>query len=101
MARERLKISGMRLSQEQRKIIRACVAVYDPAAEVLLFGSRLDDRSRGGDIDLLVRSQKMDFMARLRLRLALMEGLGEQKIDIAVDRGHPSAFLDLIRMALS
>ena len=63
----------------------------------MLFGSRLHDERRGGDIDLLIRSRKIDFMARLRLKLELMNVLGPQKIDIAVDRGQPSAFLKLIR----
>jgi predicted nucleotidyltransferase len=63
----------------------------------MLFGSRLHDEQRGGDIDLLIRSRKIDFTARLRLKLALMDALGPQKIDIAVDNGRPSAFLTLIR----
>jgi uncharacterized protein len=87
----------MRLTPKQRKAIRKCVSACDPAAKVMLFGSRVDDRRRGGDIDLLIRSRKIDFMARLRLKLALMSALGPQKIDIAVDRGRPSAFIKLIR----
>jgi len=87
----------MRLSQKQRRIIRDCVAAVDPEAEVMLFGSRVHDKLKGGDIDLLIRSRKVTFLSRLRLRLALKEALGEQKIDIAVDRGRPSAFVRLIR----
>jgi len=62
----------------------------------MLFGSRLRDDLRGGDIDLLIRSRKIGFMERLRLKLALKNVLGDQKIDIAVDRGRPSAFVKLI-----
>ncbi|MEI8376885.1 MAG: nucleotidyltransferase domain-containing protein [Planctomycetota bacterium] len=87
----------MRLTPHQRRSIRACVAAQDPAARVMLFGSRLHDERRGGDIDLLIRSNKIDFMARLRLKLELMNVLGPQKIDIAVDCGRPSAFIKLIR----
>ena len=87
----------MRLSQKQRRIIRDCVAAVDPAAEVMLFGSRLHDKLKGGDIDLLIRSRKVTFLGRLRLKLDLMAALGDQKIDIAVDRGSPSAFVRLIR----
>jgi uncharacterized protein len=90
-------IQQMRLSPKERRLIRNCVAASDPAAEVMLFGSRLHDELRGGDIDLLVRSRKIGFMGRLRLKLALMNALGAQKIDIAVDRGRPSAFVKLIR----
>lgn len=87
----------MRLSQQQRRVIRDCVAAVDPAAEVMLFGSRLQDNLKGGDIDLLIRSRKIGFMERLRLKLALKNALGDQKIDIAVDRGRSSAFVKLIR----
>ena len=87
----------MRLTPQQRRVIRECVTACDPAARVMLFGSRLHDERRGGDIDLLIRSRKIDFMARLRLKLELMNVLGPQKIDIAVDRGQPSAFLKHIR----
>jgi predicted nucleotidyltransferase len=86
----------MRLTQQQRHLIRKCVAICDPAADVLLFGSRLHNQRRGGDIDLLIRSSKIDFKARLRLKLALMDALGPQKIDIAVDNGRPSAFVKLV-----
>jgi len=87
----------MRLSLKQRRAIRDCVAAADPAAEVLHFGSRLRDKLKGGDIDLLIRSRKIGFMERLRLKLAIKSALGDQKIDIAVDRGRPSAFVKLIR----
>ena len=87
----------MRLSLKQRRAIRDCVAAADPAAEVMLFGSRLRDKLNGGDIDLLIRSRKIGFMERLRLKLAIKSALGDQKIDIAVDRGRPSAFVNLIR----
>jgi predicted nucleotidyltransferase len=87
----------MRLSQKQRRGIRDCVEAVDPAAKVMLFGSRLQDKLKGGDIDLLIRSRKIGFMGRLRLKLALKSALGDQKIDIAVDRGRPSAFVKLIR----
>lgn len=87
----------MRLTLQQRRAIRKCVTDCDPAADVLLFGSRLHDDRRGGDIDLLIRSRKIDFSTKLRLKLALMNSLGDQKIDIAVDNGRPSAFVELIR----
>ena len=86
----------MRLTSQQRRVIRKCVAACDPSADVLLFGSRLHNDRRGGDIDLLIRSSKIDFKARLRLKLDLMDAIGPQKIDIAVDDGRPSAFINLV-----
>jgi uncharacterized protein len=46
----------MRLTDRERNNIVSAVHHYDAQAQVYLFGSRVDDAKRGGDIDLLVRS---------------------------------------------
>jgi predicted nucleotidyltransferase len=53
----------------------------------LLFGSRVDDQSCGGDIDLYVESQRTpaELLAReLHLYSRLQAELGDQKIDLVV-----------------
>lgn len=78
----------MRLTPEQVEIIKQSAAeVFGGGVSVRLFGSRLDDGARGGDIDLLVESPleiegKMDKMLTLTARLQLR--LGDQPIDILV-----------------
>ncbi len=78
----------MRLSDEERSAIREAVGVaFEGRARVWLFGSRVDDARRGGDIDLYVETDlpfDESYAARTRLSLALEERLGEQKIDILV-----------------
>lgn len=45
----------MRLSKQQTDIIiREAKDIFGPDACVKLFGSRMDDNKRGGDIDLLI-----------------------------------------------
>lgn len=45
----------MRLSSEQREtILRVVGEIAGPRARTRLFGSRVDDSKRGGDIDLLI-----------------------------------------------
>ena len=54
-----------------------------PGVEIYLFGSRLDDNGRGGDIDLLLLSeQKIDTRKLRRFRLEFYKKFGWQKIDL-------------------
>ena len=58
---------------------------FGPDAQVWLFGSRVDDTKRGGDIDLYVETSIEDTVsAKLEFRNKLESILGEQKIDVIV-----------------
>jgi uncharacterized protein len=74
----------MRLANEEHSAIRHAVLLADADAIVYLFGSRADDAAKGGDIDLLVLSKKINLMAKLDILAQLHQKLGERKIDIAV-----------------
>jgi predicted nucleotidyltransferase len=77
----------MRLSDQERHTIRAVTAeVFGPDARVMLFGSRVDDTRRGGDIDLFVDAPDTSNLSAKKIRFAvqLQMRLGEQKIDIVV-----------------
>lgn len=80
----------MRLSDHQATLIRTAVARhFGPGARVILFGSRVDDHQRGGDIDLLIQTDQNDVAAITRAEIALLaqlnQQLGEQRIDILLD----------------
>ena len=79
----------MRLTAEQAEVIRIAVhEVYGEDSLLWLFGSRVDDERRGGDIDLLVRpdtSGGYALMDKIRLLGKLERGLGERKIDIVIE----------------
>lgn len=78
----------MRVTPKTREIIRDTTRqVFGQDAQVKLFGSRVDDLQRGGDIDLLVelprplpdsRKRSLTLAARLQMQL------GDQPIDIVV-----------------
>lgn len=78
----------MRISEQTRTTIRTTVQeLFGAHATVLLFGSRVDDSAKGGDIDLLIhsdrpvekaRSKSLQLVARLQMRL------GDQPIDALI-----------------
>ncbi len=77
----------MRLTTQERQIIKSSVKeVMGSQANVWLFGSRVDDTKRGGDIDLFVEVDLQNPLDRVqkksRLWAKLQQQLGEQRIDI-------------------
>lgn len=76
----------MRLSKQYVTIIRETVIQrFGPAAKVSLFGSRVNEGARGGDIDLLVELVNVPthpFRETIGLETDLQLALGDQKIDI-------------------
>ncbi len=78
----------MRLTDEQVRTIRETAReVFGPGVRVRLFGSRVDDDARGGDIDLLVESETPveDALDKeLKLVARLQRRLGDQRIDVLV-----------------
>ena len=79
----------MRLKQEEQLLIKRIFKKTFNHGELYLFGSRVDDNQKGGDIDLFVipvtqdnlSDKKIDFLVQLK-RI-----IGEQKIDLVIDRG--------------
>jgi predicted nucleotidyltransferase len=76
----------MRLEAQQVQAIREEIKRFDAEAEIYLYGSRVDDSGRGGDIDLLVVSDKLGFREVLRLRTGIMDRIGWQQLDLVVRR---------------
>lgn len=76
----------MRISPDQIRIVRQTLAEdLGASAEAVLFGSRLDDATRGGDIDLMVTlPTPVDRPALRAARLAarLERRLGGRRVDV-------------------
>lgn len=81
----------MRLTAQPSLQIRKAVQKhFGKAARVWLFGSRVHDNARGGDIDLLVEVDEVipqPFTASIALETELQNLLGDQKIDILLQYG--------------
>jgi predicted nucleotidyltransferase len=87
----------MRLANEELSIISDTIYKSDADAQIYLFGSRIDDAAKGGDIDLLVLSKRINLMTKLDILAQLHQKLGDRKIDIAV---YPDAIRPFPRMVM-
>jgi predicted nucleotidyltransferase len=81
----------MRISEHQKKAILDEVHAIDANARVILFGSRVDDNARGGDIDLLIISDLIGFREEMKIRTRIMDQIGWQKLDLIVQRRDQTA----------
>ena len=77
----------MRLTSAQVEAIqKATTDIFGPEAQVWLFGSRVDDNRRGGDIDLMIDNHNLggQSLARAKIRFLsrLKMLLGDQRIDL-------------------
>jgi len=71
----------MRISQNQAQLIAESIhRHFGETARMWLFGSRLDDQKRGGDVDLYVETDMHTLMDEIRCKLQL-----EQSLDMPVD----------------
>jgi len=74
----------MRLSKRYVSVIKKCFDEIFQSGDIYLFGSRVFDEKKGGDIDLYLKvddhtnlfSKKIRFLAKIKREL------GEQKIDV-------------------
>lgn len=80
----------MRLSSQEQQILKAAAqSSFGQDSVLRLFGSRLNDQRKGGDIDLLIETSLTDpakiAQAHIRFLADVYARLGEQKIDLLID----------------
>jgi predicted nucleotidyltransferase len=77
----------MRLTNSERELIKKAFLEVFQDGKIYLFGSRIDDTKRGGDIDLyLCPAVQYDNERELKrkFQILLNEYIGEQKIDVVM-----------------
>jgi predicted nucleotidyltransferase len=78
----------MRLTEAEIAIITTAIkARFGSVLRIILFGSRVDDAKRGGDIDLLVETKERGRIAFLHQTEAMSDiqfALGDRKIDMVL-----------------
>ncbi len=76
----------MRLNEFEIEAIKTSFKEYFKKGEVYLFGSRLDDTQKGGDIDLYIKTDQPNKVRKKVAFLAsLKEKIGDQKIDVVLN----------------
>ena len=94
----------MRLSVIQiQTICELAKQYFGNNAQVWLFGSRVNDHAKGGDIDLYIESPiriPADLiLAKLQFLRGLHKKLGEQKIDVVLRRADNDVDLPIYHIA--
>lgn len=79
-----LKEANLRIINGEHQVISNTIHQTDAEAMIYLFGSRVNDTTLGGDIDLLVLSKKINLMDKLEILAQPHQRIGERKIDIAI-----------------
>lgn len=73
----------MRISKEQIELLKNNISALLPNAVIYLFGSRVDDNKKGGDVDIMVLADReLAWKEKSRIKYKYFEKFGEQKIDI-------------------
>jgi len=74
----------MRLSNKYKEVIKKYFFNIFEKGEIYLFGSRVDDNKKGGDIDLylILKEHNNLFQKKIKFLSKIKRELGEQKIDV-------------------
>jgi len=78
----------MRLGSEVKSVIQDVFVQVFKKGDLYLFGSRVDDARKGGDIDLYIDTENHERMGEKRIEfLSLIKRkIGDQRIDLVVAR---------------
>ena len=74
----------MRISEFEKEVIITSIRKnFNEVERIILFGSRIDDSKRGGDIDVLLPTSDDDaFIKKIQTLTDMQLRLGEQRIDL-------------------
>ncbi len=89
----------MRVLKPEINIIKNNILKFDKDAEVYLFGSRVDDNKKGGDIDILIVSDFITKYDLIKIEYLIFQQIDEQKIDFIISKKNITN--NFIKMILS
>ncbi len=90
----------MRVKTNQIEFLKHMIGSFLPNASVFIFGSRVFDNMKGGDIDLLVLgNRQLTGQEKRTIKIEFYKKFGEQNIDIvSFVWDDPSTFKDIAMM---
>lgn len=96
----------MRLAEKEKKFIcEAFLRHFSKNDHLWLFGSRVDNSKKGGDIDFYVETEEKDFRVALEKKLSFLNDLwsflGEQRIDVVLNLTNDNFNLPIYQQAKS
>jgi len=93
----------MRLSDDQiRNLRKTVMSLIKDVTEIRVFGSRLDDSRKGGDLDLVVESeQRHGIIQKADLKIALERVLGLPVDVLLVTRNGAQSVFERLAMSKS
>ena len=93
----------MRLTKQQSTLItQTVIRLAGAESAVYLFGSRLNDHAKGGDIDLLIESDMhLSLINRAQIKMELEAKIGLPVDIVAKTRGSVTSSFQNIAMAQS
>jgi len=66
----------MRLQKEEIELIKNVIKTYLKDAKIYIFGSRLDDSKKGGDVDIfIITNEKVSLSLEAKIKFLLEEEL--------------------------
>ena len=75
----------MRLSKEEIVIIKKSILNHSDNAKIMLFGSRVDESKKGGDIDIYIETDKtLPLITKLKILTDIEIGGVLRKVDLIV-----------------
>ena len=73
----------MRLESQKAIFLKSLITEHLPKSDVYLFGSRVNESKKGGDIDILILSDReLERKEKASIEFAFFKKFGEQKLDL-------------------
>ncbi len=77
---------NLRLESKEIEAINQTFKEIFKKGKIYLFGSRVNDNKKGGDIDLFIISDNANMQKKIEFLSLLKEKIGDQKIDVVISR---------------